>query len=97
MVLVTTPNGKVGREVAAQLIEQGEAVRLAAHTPEKAREAFPNTSNVEVVPFDFADEETVRAALADVDALYLASPARATSKRCAAPLASRKRQVWSAS
>lgn len=74
MILVTTPNGKVGREVATQLIAQDQEVRLAAHTPEKAREAFPGAPNVEVVPFDFADEKSVRAALGGVDALYLASP-----------------------
>ena len=74
MILVTTPNGKVGREVAAQLLAQDQEIRLAAHTPEKAKKAFSGTSNVDIVPFDFTDEETITAALAGVDALYLASP-----------------------
>ena len=74
MILVTTPNGKVGREVAKQLIAQHQEVRLAAHTPEKAKKAFSDTPNIDIVPFDFADEETITAALAGVDALYLASP-----------------------
>ena len=50
MILVTTPNGKVGQEVVKRLLEQGETVRLAAHTPQKAQDAF---SNAEVVPFEF--------------------------------------------
>ena len=71
MILVTTPNGKVGSEIAKALLEQGKEVRLGAHTPEKAQAAFPQT---EVVPFDFANEDKVRAALRGVQALYLASP-----------------------
>lgn len=71
MILVTTPNGKVGSEVAKQLLEQGHSVRLGAHTVEKARAAFPQA---EVVAFDFADEDSMRTALKGVDALYLASP-----------------------
>ena len=71
MILVTTPNGKVGCEVVKQLLGQGETVRLAAHTPQKAQDAF---SNAEVVPFEFGDEASVRAALRGVGTLYLASP-----------------------
>jgi len=71
MILVTTPNGKVGSEVAKQLLEQGHSVRLGAHTVGKAQVAFPQAG---VVPFDFADEDKVRAALKGVEALYLASP-----------------------
>lgn len=71
MILITTPNGKVGQEVAKQLIAAGHPVRIAAHTPEKARAAFPGA---EVVPFDYEDEGSVRAALHGVTELYLASP-----------------------
>lgn len=71
MILITTPNGKVGSEVVRQLQARGEALRVGAHTPDKAREAFPGA---EVVHFDFEDEASVRAALQGVDRLYLASP-----------------------
>ena len=71
MILITTPNGKVGSEIVRQLQAQGEAVRVGAHTVEKARTAFPGA---EVVSFDFGDEGSVRTALAGVDRLYLASP-----------------------
>lgn len=77
MILVTTPNGKVGSEVAKGLLEQGQKVRLGAHTPKKAQTAFPQA---EVVPFDFADEAGVRAALTGVSALYLASPGDAQAE-----------------
>jgi uncharacterized protein YbjT (DUF2867 family) len=77
MILITTPSGKVGSEVAGQLLEQGHSVRLGAHTVEKAQGAFPQA---EVVPFDFADEAKVRAALVGVEALYLASPGDARAE-----------------
>ncbi len=71
MILVTTPNGKVGSEVIKQLQAQGQKVRIGAHTVEKARAAFPSLN---VVHFDFSNPESVRAALEGVSALYLASP-----------------------
>lgn len=71
MILVSTPNGKVGSEVAKRLLEQGHALRLGAHTVAKAQAAFPEA---EVAPFDFADEGSIKAALVGVDVLYLASP-----------------------
>ena len=77
MILVTTPNGKVGREVTRQLLEQGHPVRLGAHTVEKAQSAFPGA---EVVPFDLTGEDKVRAALEGINALYLASPGDAQAE-----------------
>ena len=71
MILITTPNGKVGSEVIKQLQAKDQALRVGAHTVGKAQAAFPGT---EVVHFDFADEGSVRAALQGVDKLYLASP-----------------------
>ena len=77
MILITTPNGKVGSEIAKALLEQGQKVRLGAHTVDKAQSAFPQA---EVVPFDFADEVKIRAALTGVQALYLASPSDARAE-----------------
>lgn len=77
MILLTTPNGKVGSEIAKMLLEQGQQIRLGAHTPEKAQAAFPQA---EVVPFDFDDEDKVKAALVGVQALYLASPGDAQAE-----------------
>ena len=71
MILITTPNGKVGAEVTKQLLEKGVEVRVGARTIEKAQTAFPQAH---VVRFDFNDEHHVQAALDGVDAVYLGSP-----------------------
>lgn len=71
MILVTTPNGKVGSEIIKQLQAQGHSVRVGAHTVEKARAAFPG---LEVVHFDFENMESVKTALEGAETLYLASP-----------------------
>jgi len=70
-VLVTTPSGKVGQELVKILTQRGVAARLGAHSPEKTRAAFPG---LEVVPLDHTRQETHAAAVAGVDAVYLASP-----------------------
>ena len=71
MILITTPNGKVGSEIVRQLQATGEPIRIGAHTVEKAQKAFPGA---EVVHFDFGNEDSIRSALHGVDKLYLASP-----------------------
>lgn len=70
-VLVSTPSGKVGQELVKLLAAKGVALRLGAHTVEKARAAFPGQ---EVVRLDHTDPATHAAAVQGVDALYLASP-----------------------
>jgi uncharacterized protein YbjT (DUF2867 family) len=70
-ILVTTPSGKVGQELVAILKSQGVSLRLGAHSVEKARAAFPG---LEVVKLDHHDPATHAAAVAGVDAVYLASP-----------------------
>jgi len=70
-ILVTTPSGKVGQELVAILKSKGATLRLGAHSVEKARAAFPG---LEVVRLDHTDPATHAAAVAGVDAVYLASP-----------------------
>jgi uncharacterized protein YbjT (DUF2867 family) len=70
-ILVTTPTGKVGRELARLLRARGTTLRLGAHSVEKARAAFPD---LEVVELDHTRPETHAAAVGGVDAVYLASP-----------------------
>jgi len=70
-ILVTTPTGKVGQELVKILSSRGVGLRLGAHSPDKARAAFPG---LEVVPLDHTRPETHAAAVAGVDAVYLASP-----------------------
>lgn len=71
MILITTPNGKVGTQVVKQLLAKGAEVRIGAHTVAKAQAAFPQA---QVVRFDFNDEQSVQAAVDGVNAMYLASP-----------------------
>lgn len=73
-VLLTTPSGKVGSEVAKLLRQQGVRYRLGVRDVAKAQAAFPGS---EVERFDYGDEATFQAALAGMDAVYLASPAGA--------------------
>jgi uncharacterized protein YbjT (DUF2867 family) len=70
-ILVTTPSGKVGHELVRILKERGVTLRLGAHSVEKTRGAFPG---LEVVPLDHTNPATHAAAVAGMDALYLASP-----------------------
>lgn len=70
-ILVTTPTSKIGSALVALLSDQGYAVRVGAHTVEKAQNLFP-TSNL--VALNFSDAASVEAALHSVDGLYLAPP-----------------------
>jgi uncharacterized protein YbjT (DUF2867 family) len=70
-ILVTTPSGKVGQQLIPLLQARGVALRLGAHSVEKTRAAFPG---LEVVALDHTRPETHAAAVAGVDAVYLASP-----------------------
>jgi len=70
-ILVTTPSGKVGQQLVPILRSKGAALRLGAHSVEKTRAAFPG---LEVVALDHADPATHAAAVAGVDAVYLAAP-----------------------
>lgn len=70
-ILITTPRGKVGQELVRLLKDQA-TLRLGAHSVDETKQAFPG---VEAVRLDLNDEASVKAAVAGVDAVYLASPA----------------------
>ncbi|HSU14475.1 SDR family oxidoreductase [Longimicrobium sp.] len=72
MILVTGATGKVGSEVARQLAAKGEAVRVLARSPEKARALFP--AGVEIARGDLTDAASLDAALAGADRLFLLAP-----------------------
>jgi uncharacterized protein YbjT (DUF2867 family) len=65
-ILVTTPNGKVGRELVKILAERGVSYRVGQHTSQ--------ASAPDVVSLDYANPDTFGPALRDITALYLASP-----------------------
>ncbi|WP_158888263.1 NAD(P)H-binding protein [Amycolatopsis anabasis] len=69
-ILVTGATGKVGRQVVAQLLESGAAVRALVRNPETA--GLP--AGVEVVRGDLLDPSTVDAALPGVGAVFLVWP-----------------------
>ena len=70
-ILVTTPNGKVGNEVAKLLLSRGASVRVGAHSVEKAKAEL---AGAEIVHLDLKDAASVKAALQGISAVYLASP-----------------------
>ena len=66
-ILVIGATGNVGREVVAQLLAQGRAVRALARDPKSAKLPV----KVEVLQGDLTLPETVEASLEDVDAIFL--------------------------
>lgn len=70
-ILITTPRGKVGQELV-RLLKDRATLRLGAHSIDETKRAFPGH---EAVRLDLNDEASVKAAVAGVDAVYLASPA----------------------
>ncbi|MER7394209.1 SDR family oxidoreductase [Streptomyces sp. NPDC000151] len=70
MILVTGATGNVGSELVAQLAADGVPVRAMTRSPEKAD--FP--VGVEVVGGDFDKPETLPAALAGVDRVFVVPP-----------------------
>ena len=70
VILVTGATGKVGRNVVAQLLEAGAAVRALARDPGSAR--LPAAA--EVVPGDLSRPETLPAAVAGAGAVFLLWP-----------------------
>ncbi|MGW2645320.1 SDR family oxidoreductase [Streptomyces sp. NPDC001393] len=70
MILVTGATGTTGSEVVRQLTARGEKVRALTRDPQRAR--MP--AGVETVPGDYADPDSLAAAMTGVTAAYLVSP-----------------------
>jgi len=71
MILITGASGNVGREVLKQVAESGGQVRAAFQSREKAAGA---PKGVDVAVVDFNQPETLRAALMDVERVFLVGP-----------------------
>lgn len=71
MILVTGANGTTGSEITHQLAQQGRPVRAMVRKPENAG-VLPK-QGVEVVLGDFSDLQSLGAAMAGVDAVFMAS------------------------
>jgi NAD(P)H dehydrogenase (quinone) len=72
-VLVTAASGKVGRAVAAQLLEKGVPTRALVHR-EDARSARLRDLGAEIVVADMMDIPQVAAAMEGVDRLFFNAP-----------------------
>lgn len=71
-ILVTGATGRLGQLVTARLLEAGQQVRVFTRRPEVARVLFGN--RVEIAAGDFADRDSLHAALAGTRKLFLLSP-----------------------
>src|SRR5215471_8847848 len=71
MILITGASGNVGREVLKQIAQTGASVRAAYQSVSKAAAA---PSGVDLVTMDYNDPATVRAALKDVERVFLVGP-----------------------
>ena len=72
MILVTGATGKVGSQLIEQLTAAGQPVRALVRDPEKAARMLP--AEVELARGDLDDVGSIRAALEEVDRLFLLSP-----------------------
>jgi len=71
MILITGASGNVGKEVLKQAVQTGMRVRAAFQSAGKAAAA---PSGVEIAIPDFNQPETLRAALKDVEKVFLVGP-----------------------
>jgi uncharacterized protein YbjT (DUF2867 family) len=71
MILITGASGNVGREVLKQIAQTGVQVRAAYQSVSKAAAA---PSGVQLVTMDYNEPATVRAALKDVERVFLVGP-----------------------
>jgi uncharacterized protein YbjT (DUF2867 family) len=69
-ILVTGATGAVGTALVSGLSAQGQNVRALVHNPDRARQL--SGSDAEIVFADYADLPSVRAALDNVDSVFLA-------------------------
>jgi uncharacterized protein YbjT (DUF2867 family) len=74
MILITSASGNAGQEVLRQIGGAGHRVRAAYQSQKKAAAA---PSGVEAVVMDYNQPETIRAALQDVDRVFLVGPVAA--------------------
>jgi uncharacterized protein YbjT (DUF2867 family) len=71
-IFVSGATGNVGGEVVKQLVEKGMPVRAGVHSEHKA--ASLRNLGVEVVPVDFAETQSIVAALEGVEKAFSLSP-----------------------
>ncbi|MBV9765522.1 MAG: SDR family oxidoreductase [Acidobacteriaceae bacterium] len=70
MILITGASGNVGKEVLKQIAQTGERIRAAFQSSSKVTAP----EGVEIAIVDFNQPDTLRAALKDVDRVFLVGP-----------------------
>lgn len=70
--LVTGATGTVGSLLVRELSKRGEPTRAAVHTEAKARSIVE--ANIEIFEMDFADKQSIDAALKGIEKVYLLTP-----------------------
>jgi uncharacterized protein YbjT (DUF2867 family) len=71
MILITGASGNVGSEVLKQIVQTGAEVRAAVQSLHKAPAPSPG---LEIAVVDYNQPDTLRAALKDVDRVFLVGP-----------------------
>jgi uncharacterized protein YbjT (DUF2867 family) len=71
MILITGASGTVGQEVLNQIAKTGQPIRAAFQS---ATKASTSPASAETVIMDYNQPETIRAALRDVDKVFLVGP-----------------------
>ncbi len=72
MIVVTTPTGRIGGRVVANLLDSGEPVRVVVRDP--ARLPARVRENAEVVPGSHGDADVIAKAFAGADAVFWVTP-----------------------
>lgn len=73
MIVVTGATGRTGRHVVRNLVSAGVPVRAMTRSPERAS-ALPELAGADLVPGDPAQPETLEAAFAGADKMFLLPP-----------------------
>lgn len=76
--LVTGANGNIGQYVVDELLTFKKDIKVAVHNMEKANIIFRDKKNVELIKFDFLDNETFERVLEGVQAIFLVRPPQLT-------------------
>lgn len=73
-VLVIGASGNVGNYVVNELLTLNEEVKAVGRNIEKLRRQFRYKDNVEIIQFDFKNEDTFELVLKDIDRVFLMRP-----------------------
>lgn len=79
MIIVTTPNGRIGSHVLRQLLEDGETVRVISHTPDKLPASVREKCEVIIGSID--DAETLKRGFDGAESVFWCIPQSSEGNR----------------